>query len=102
MIDRLKGNIEWELIPYDDCEKRGFFSGIRIGLKYIYFTAPYLGESVFLVFNKNPKEDVDLKAFDANMTVDTLSPREFKFITKTFFSENDEYKINKYIWRVSS
>jgi len=61
-----------------------------------------LGESVFLVFDKNPKEDVDLKSFDISKTVDSLSPREFKFITKTIFSEDEEDYIERYIWRTSS
>ena len=90
-----KGSIDWEILDYEGCEKKGFFGGLRIGIKTIYLKSPQMGKILFLLFDpekKGPESDSGI----------SLSPREFDFLLDTVFTERERYYINKCIWRISS
>lgn len=91
-----KGTLDWKILSYEECEEKGFFSGIKIGEKEIYLKSLTIGKTVFLLFGNDPKTDPNAKHGIS------LSPREFDFILNVIFNESEKYYINKCIWRTSS
>jgi hypothetical protein len=84
------GTIDWHVLDYDECEKKGYFSGLRIGKKNIYLVSPYKGSVKFAVS--------DMKG---SITKE-MSKEEFVTLLKTVFEEDEIEYINKCIWRTSS
>lgn len=89
------GSTSWRILEYNECEERGFFSGIQIGNKIIYLKSPYAGEVLFVLLDPERQDTMEDKGT-------SLSPREFEFLLEVVFTETEREYINRGIWRLSS
>ncbi len=87
--DPYEGSIHWSAIDYDESERRGYESGIRIGPREIYVRWNELGMASFDVL-----ENGEL--------VQRMSEHMFRSLLRTLFVDEQVYWIEKHMWRISS
>ncbi len=88
MTHKDKGNLDWEILDYEQAEKKDYFSGLRIGKVKIYLISPTTPTKYVIERNGG--------------VVREMKEEEFNMMLEVFFEDNEKEYINKCLWRKSS
>ncbi len=87
--DPYRGSIPWSTIEYEECERRGFFSGITIGTRRCYMRWNSAGEPEFFFYIGDQR-------------ISQISGTEFWSLMNQIFDLEQVYWIQKDIYRTGS
>jgi hypothetical protein len=86
--DPYSGVIPWNVIDTDECERLGFFSGIRVG-----------NQSIYVRWEDGTPQ---FEAFEGERRVRLMNQHQFWSLMRSLLGEEQIYWVSKHIWRTGS